>query len=101
MNIPVLLATASQEKAVWLCFGFYLLNVLVPIIPATVIYHLFPEGKTNARAKRLTKATRGTLSKAVSVAGRSKLSGRGALTSRLLSWVTGQLTPPPFHSSEL
>lgn len=51
MNIPVLLATTSQEKAVWLCFGFYLLNVLVPIIPATVIYRLFPEGKTNARPK--------------------------------------------------
>lgn len=40
------LATGSPERAVWLCFGFYLLNVLVPIIPAVVIYHLFPEGKT-------------------------------------------------------
>ncbi len=51
MNIPVVLATASQEKAVWLCFGFYLLNVLIPIIPAAVIYHLFPEGKTSGRSK--------------------------------------------------
>lgn len=42
-----LLATSSPERAVWLSFGFYLLNLLVPIIPAVIIYRLFPEGKTS------------------------------------------------------
>jgi hypothetical protein len=40
-----LLAAGSPERAVWLSFGFYLLNLLVPIIPAVIIYRLFPEGK--------------------------------------------------------
>jgi hypothetical protein len=43
-----LLATSSPERAVWLSFGFYLLNVLVPIIPAVIIYWLFPEGKAKS-----------------------------------------------------
>jgi hypothetical protein len=43
-----LLAASSPEKAVWLSFGFYLLSVLVPIIPATIIYWLFPEGKAKS-----------------------------------------------------
>ena len=47
MGIP-LLATSSPERAVWLSFGFYLLNVLVPIIPAVIIYWLFPEGKAKS-----------------------------------------------------
>lgn len=52
MNISLLLAaTTSPERAVWLCFLFYFLNVLVPIVPAVVIYRLFPEGKTNATPK--------------------------------------------------
>ena len=46
MNILHYLATSSPERAVWLSFGFYLLNVLVPIIPAVIIYRLFPEGTT-------------------------------------------------------
>jgi hypothetical protein len=45
-SFPVL-ATSSAEHALWLSFGFYLLNVLVPIIPAVIIYSLFPEGKTD------------------------------------------------------
>jgi hypothetical protein len=56
MNIPVLLATSSQETAVWLCFGFYLMNVLVPIAPAVVIYRLFPEGNANARRRKSKRA---------------------------------------------
>lgn len=40
------LATSPQERAVWLSFGFYVLNLLVPIIPAVIIYRLFPEGRT-------------------------------------------------------
>src|SRR5437016_1621982 len=43
----ILAAASPQERDVWLSFGFYLLNLLVPIIPAVVIYWLFPEGKTN------------------------------------------------------
>jgi heme exporter protein D len=30
------LATSSPERAVWLSFGFYLLNLLVLIIPAVI-----------------------------------------------------------------
>lgn len=37
----------AKEHAVWLSFGFYLLNLLVPIIPAVIIYWLFPQGKTS------------------------------------------------------
>jgi hypothetical protein len=40
------LATSSPERAVWLSFGFYVLNLLVPIIPAVIIYRLFPGGRT-------------------------------------------------------
>ncbi len=47
MNAFSVLATSPQEHAVWLSFGFYLLNLLVPIIPAVIIYRLFPEAKTN------------------------------------------------------
>jgi hypothetical protein len=47
MNIFPLLATSSPERAVWLSFAFYLLNLLIPIIPAVIIYRLFPEGKTS------------------------------------------------------
>jgi hypothetical protein len=50
MTVLPVLATSSPERAVWLSFGFYLLNVLVPIIPAVIIYWLFPEGKTKAGA---------------------------------------------------
>lgn len=57
MNIPVLLATSSQVNAVWLCFTFYLLNLLVPIVPAVVIYRMFPEGTTGAR--RRTRESKG------------------------------------------
>ena len=42
-----LLAVGSPERAVWLSFGFYLLNLLIPIVPAVIIYRLFPEGKTS------------------------------------------------------
>ncbi|MEA3187276.1 MAG: hypothetical protein QOD99_1106 [Chthoniobacter sp.] len=45
MDFNLMLATSSPERAVWLSFGFYLLNLLVPIIPAVIIYRLFPEGK--------------------------------------------------------
>ena len=48
MTILPLLAASSQERAVWLSFGFYLLNVLIPIIPAVIIYLVFPEGKTSS-----------------------------------------------------
>jgi hypothetical protein len=47
MNALSILATSFQEEAVLLSFGFYLLNLLVPIIPAVIIYRLFPEAKTN------------------------------------------------------
>jgi hypothetical protein len=40
------LATSSPERAVWLSYGFYVLNLLVPIIPAVIIYRLFPESRT-------------------------------------------------------
>jgi len=50
MSIFPLLATSLPERAVWLSFAFYLLNLLVPIIPAAIIYRLFPEGKTNGAA---------------------------------------------------
>jgi hypothetical protein len=40
-----LLAAAAPERAVIWSFGFYLLNLLVPIIPAVIIYRLFPAGK--------------------------------------------------------
>lgn len=50
MSIFSLLATGALERAVWLSFAFYLLNLLVPIIPATIIYRLFPEGKTSGGA---------------------------------------------------
>jgi hypothetical protein len=53
MNVFPLLATGAPERAVWLSFGFYLLNVLVPIIPAVIIYRLFPEGTTRAPAARV------------------------------------------------
>ncbi len=36
---------SPQEHAVWLSFGFYVLNLIVPAIPAVLIYWLFPEGK--------------------------------------------------------
>jgi hypothetical protein len=49
MSIVSVLATGcSAERAVWLSYGFYLLNLLIPIIPAVVIYWLFPEGKIKA-----------------------------------------------------
>lgn len=44
MSISPILASSSQEHAVWLSFGFYVLNLLVPAIPAVIIYRLFPEG---------------------------------------------------------
>jgi hypothetical protein len=47
-----LLGTSSPERAVWLSFGFYLLNVLVPIVPAVIIYWLFPGGKTKTAAAK-------------------------------------------------
>lgn len=53
MSILPLLATSSPERAVWLSFGFYLLNVLVPIIPAVIIYWLFPKGTTGAPAGKI------------------------------------------------
>jgi hypothetical protein len=46
----VFLAASSPERAVWLSFGLYLLNLLVPIIPAVIIYRLFPEGRTDGNA---------------------------------------------------
>jgi hypothetical protein len=46
MTIHPILASSSQEHAVWLSFGFYVLNLLVPAIPAVIIYRLFPEGTT-------------------------------------------------------
>ena len=36
-----------REHAVLLSFGFYLLNLLVPIVPAVIIYRLFPEARAN------------------------------------------------------
>ncbi len=51
MDFFPILAASSQERAVLLCFYFYLLNVLVPLIPAVIIYWLFPDG-TQARANR-------------------------------------------------
>jgi hypothetical protein len=45
----ILLVTSSPERAVWLSFAFYLLNLLVPIVPAVIIYWLFPEGKTKRK----------------------------------------------------
>jgi hypothetical protein len=42
-----LLAISGGYGAVWLWFCFYLLSLLVPLIPAVVIYRLFPEGRTN------------------------------------------------------
>jgi hypothetical protein len=41
------LAISAGYGAVWLWFCFYLLSLLVPIIPAVIIYRLFPEGRTN------------------------------------------------------
>jgi hypothetical protein len=40
-----LLAAGSPIYAVFLSFCFYALNLLVPIIPAVIIYRLFPGGK--------------------------------------------------------
>lgn len=37
-------ASDPTVQAVWLSFAFYLLNLLAPIIPAVLIYWLFPEG---------------------------------------------------------
>jgi len=53
MSIPLILADLSpQEHAVLLCFAFYLLNLLVPIVPAAFIYWLFPEGTTRGKAAK-------------------------------------------------
>jgi hypothetical protein len=41
MSIFPILAFSQQVNAVLLCFAFYLLNLLVPIIPAAFIYWLF------------------------------------------------------------
>lgn len=46
----LLAAIGPQERAVWLSFGFHLLNLLLPIIPAVIIYRLFPEGTTRGNA---------------------------------------------------
>jgi hypothetical protein len=47
MSTLTLLATTSpQERAALFSFGFYLLNLLIPLIPAVIIYRVFPEGKT-------------------------------------------------------
>lgn len=46
MNALFLLGFSSPVTAVLLMFGFHLLNLLLPIIPAVVIYRLFPEGTT-------------------------------------------------------
>jgi hypothetical protein len=51
MSVLSILGASSPERAVWLSFGFYLLNVLVPIIPAVIIYWLFPEGKAKSTAQ--------------------------------------------------
>ena len=50
LGIFSLLAHSPQERAVWLSFGFYLLNQHVPIVPAVIIYRLFPQGKTGDEA---------------------------------------------------
>jgi hypothetical protein len=42
-----LLAAGSPIYAVLLSFCFYLLNLLVPIIPAVIIYRLFPGGRAS------------------------------------------------------
>jgi hypothetical protein len=47
MGISLLATTSSAVQAVLLMFSLYLLNLLVPIIPAVIIYRLFPEGKTS------------------------------------------------------
>jgi hypothetical protein len=44
----VLVATSSPVTAVWLSFTFYLLNLLVPVVPAVIIYWLFPEGNVSS-----------------------------------------------------
>jgi hypothetical protein len=58
MTISSILALAAPERAVVLSYIFYLLNVLVPIVPAVIIYWLFPEGKTGiAAASKKRRAT--------------------------------------------
>ena len=47
MSVLPVLATGSPVYAVLLMFGFYLLVLLIPIIPAVIIYWVFPEGKIN------------------------------------------------------
>jgi hypothetical protein len=51
MSISPILALTPQEHAVLLCFTFYLLNLLVPVVPAAIIYWLFPEGTTRGAAR--------------------------------------------------
>jgi hypothetical protein len=50
MGVSVL--ATSAERAVWLAYGFYVLNLLVPIIPVAIIYRLFPVAKTETRTGR-------------------------------------------------
>lgn len=44
--MPAPILADATVNAVWLSLAFYLLYLLVPMIPAVVIYRLFPEGKT-------------------------------------------------------
>ena len=50
MITSVIAAMPSPEKAVWLIFLFHALNLLLPVIPAVIIYLLFPEGTTKGKA---------------------------------------------------
>ena len=58
MSISPILALSQQVNAVLLCFAFYLLNLLVPIIPAAFIYWLF--GTTTARVARKQSTASGS-----------------------------------------
>lgn len=78
MSILPVLATSSPERAVFLSFGFYLLNVLVPIIPAVIIYWLFPEGKiksATAGSKRQRSARQPRKKDAAEEPARSSVEG--------------------------
>ena len=52
MSISPILAFSQQVNAVLLCFAFYLLNLLVPIIPAAFIYWLFGTTTTRVASKQ-------------------------------------------------
>jgi hypothetical protein len=61
MSISPILALSQQVNAVLLCFAFYLLNLLVPIIPAAFIYWLFGTKTSGVASKQAGDSVEGTI----------------------------------------